>query len=29
MDEGWAELGDDLKGLSDKAYPELAEKARE
>jgi len=28
-DEGWAEFGDDLKGLADRAYPDLPEEARE
>lgn len=27
--EGWAEFGEDLKTLADKAYPDLAEEARE
>jgi len=28
-DEDWATLGDDLKSLADKAYPELQDEARE
>ena len=27
--EGWADFGDDLRSLADKAYPELQEEARE